>query len=60
MALSGNCFPSKRAVMAACYQDECAANFNLASGCEHKTFDASTPQMLETGPASVLMAKVLS
>ena len=34
MALFGNCFPSRHAFMAACYRDDYATNFNLASGCK--------------------------
>jgi len=47
MALFGNCFPCRHAVIAACYRDEYATNFNLASGCKYKVFAASTPQLLK-------------
>ena len=59
MALLINCFPSRHAVMVACNRDECATNFNLASGCKYKVFAASTPQLLKTWAASVSMAILL-
>jgi len=60
MALFGNCFPSRHAVMAACYREEYATNFNLASGRKCKVFAASTPQLLKACAASVLIAMLVS
>jgi len=60
MALFGNCFSSRHAVIAACYRDEYATNFNLASGCKYKVFAASTRQLLKTCAASALMVVLVS
>ena len=60
MVLFGKCFPSRLAIMAACYRDYFATDSNLANGSKYKVFAASTPQVLKTCAASILMATPVS
>ena len=45
MAPFGKRFPSRHAIIAACYQDEFATNFNLSNWCKYK------PLLLVVGDA---------